>query len=137
MADVGTGTSITFLTSSLSLQVTNIEMSGTEREAIDITHLGSTSFRKFMPGDLTDLGELSVEVNLDTQVGDSIKNLLAASAETIRITFPIPSGLTTAGKLEFTGFATGFEFALPLEEVQTGTITIKADGTTYTWTDAT
>ena len=129
-ADTGTGSTVTFGTSGWAGEILDINFDGFNREAIDTTHLGTTTARTFMPSDLYDPGELTLEVQFDGDDGPPI-----AAAETITITFPLKSGDTTAGNWAGSGFVTGFSFGLPLEGKQTGTMTIKFTGA-ITETDA-
>jgi hypothetical protein len=133
MADIGTGATFEFVTTGLTLDLTSIEVSGVAREAVDITHLGTTVAKAFIPGDLYDPGEISFEGLLDPQDGDTFP--ITGASETMRVTFPTPSGLTTPAKFECTGFVTEYEFGVPMEEEMTFSMTIKLTGA-ITWTDA-
>lgn len=124
---IGTGTTVTFLTSAFSAQVTSISMSGLSRESVDVTHMGSTGTlggKAFIPGKLADPGELTLEIHFNP---DDTPPIMQA-VETIRITFPLITGDTTPAKWECSGFATGFEFTDPLEAKMTGSLTIKCTG---------
>lgn len=117
MADIGTGTSITFA-SGFMAEILNVNHSGISREAVDDTHMGTTTARSFQPSDLYDPGELSVELQFDETTKPPITN----ASETVTVTFP--SGTTWAA----TGFMTGFEYTDPLEDKMTATATLKFSG---------
>jgi len=134
MADTGTGTTIAFGTSSYSTEILSISGNDITREDIDVTHMGSTNYREFIPGDLVDGGTIEMEILLDPDDQPPI----AGAAETITITFPIPSGSSNGATLAFTGYINAWSWTAPLEETMSGTITIKIDGkgTEPNWTDA-
>lgn len=123
--DVGTGATLTFSANtgwdSSAVDIQTISWSGISREAIETTHLGTTTARTFMPGDLYDPGEVTMELSYDDGVDTPI--LLADTAETITLTFPT-SGATFA----CSGFCTSFEVNVPLEERMTATLTWKMTG---------
>lgn len=124
MADVGTGTSISFGTSGFTAEVLGINHNGVERPAIETSHLGTTVAKTFMPGDLVDQGEISLDIAFNPNILPPIK----AAAETIVITFPVPSGLSTGATYTFTGFCTGASSTILFEERMTATITVKISG---------
>lgn len=117
MADIGTGTSITF-SSGFMAEILSVNHSGISREAIDDTHMGTTTARSFQPSDLYDPGELSVELQFD----EDTKPPIDGATETITVTFP--SGATWAAD----GFMTDFEYSDPLEDKMTATATLKFTG---------
>lgn len=134
MPDVGTATTITFGTSSFTAQVMSLNGSDITREDIDVTHMGSTNYMEFQPGNLADGGTIEMEIHFDP---DSQPPILGA-AETITITFPLPSGGIGAATLVFTGYVNSWSWEAPLEEVMTAEITIKVDGKTDpVWTAST
>jgi len=129
--DIGTGASIAFGTSSFTANITSITpVSGAERPAIDTTHLGTTTARTFVPGDLVNWGELEVELQFDIDDRPPIDQV----AETITITFPLSALGATAATLAGTGFMTNFGAEVPLEELMSGSYTVKWSGN-LTWTD--
>lgn len=121
--DLGTGASVTFATSSFTANITSIGFSGMERASVDTSHLGTTTAMTFVAGDLYNAGELELEIQFDPDDFPPIKT----AAETITVTFANLGG-TTPADWEFTGFCTGFSAGVPLEELMTGTITIKITG---------
>ena len=125
-ADVGTATTIAFATSSFTAEVKSINGSDISREDVDVTHMGSTSYMEFQPAELADGGSIEMEIHFDP---DSQPPILGA-AETITITFPIPSGGASGATFIFTGYVNSWSWEAPLEEVMTAEITIKVDGKT-------
>ena len=124
MADVGTGATIAFGTSSWSASIRNIDHSDISRPSLDTSHLGTSANRTFMPGDLVDRGEIELEFLFDPDTPPPIDQ----AAETVTITFPLPSGQSTAADYEFTGFLTNWSYGVPLEELMTGSGTVKVSG---------
>lgn len=122
--DNGTGASVTFGTSGFTANITAINGDSIERPSIDTTHLGTTTARTFIPGDLVDQGNLTLEIQFDPDTTPPIKT----ATETITVTFPLSSGGTTAADWEFSGFGTSFEYGVPLEELMTGSLTVKVTG---------
>ena len=116
--DVGTGATISG--SGQTGNVLSISWSGISRPAVDTTHLGTTTARTFMPGDLYDPGELTVEFQLDSD--QTWGTTIAAEAATITITF------ADAETWAASGFMTSLEASVPLEDVMTVTATYKLTG---------
>lgn len=121
--DVGTGATITFGTSGFTAQITDISIDGIERESIDTTHLGTTASggvgsKTYIPADLSDAGEVSIEGHFNPDTDPPIEE----PAEIITITFD--EGATWVG----TGFMTAFNFDVPLEDKMTFSATIKFSG---------
>jgi len=131
LVDAGTGTVVTFVTSAFTFQLLSLSHSGINRESIDTSHMGTAApaagkfgNRTFIPGDLSDPGEVTMEGHFNP---DTIPPIDAAS-ETIRIEFPLSAGGLTKAKYEFSGFMTSFEYEDPLEDKMTATFTVKATG---------
>jgi hypothetical protein len=124
---------VTFGTSGATGNITSIEWSGIERGSVDTSYLGSTGARTFIPTDLYDPGELELEIDFDTQAVASastggIFDLINAAAETITVTYPIPTGATTGAKYAASGFMTGLSVSVPLEDKVTANATFKMTG---------
>lgn len=126
--DIGTGATFTFGTAAIALTFTSIEGSGISREAIDVSHLGTTGGRTFIPGDLYDPGELTFEGLLDASLGDSLITKVGAVKETCTIDFPGGESFAASG------FLTELEFGIPLEEEMTFSMTLKLSDE-ITWAD--
>ena len=119
--DLGHNTAITFQ-SGFMANVLNIDWGGIERASIETTTLTTTGGKTFMPGDTYDPGELSVEMQFDTD--SAWITALTAAEETVTITWP------DAETAAASGFMTGFEITnVTKEGVMTATATIKFSGT--------
>lgn len=124
--DIGYGLTITFA-SGFFAKITEASWSGYSRNAIDSSHMTSTNgYRTFIPGDLKDVGELSVSLLFDKNA--ATKTNLAGAAETITVTFPTPSGGSTGGTWACSGFMTNFDMTLPMDDMMTADATIKFTG---------
>jgi len=131
MADIAHSTAITF-SSGFIAELTDINWSGISREAIETSHMGlaaagSGKFgnRTFLPGELIDPGTLECEIAFDPDTLPPI----AGAAETVTITWPLPSGQTTAGTFACSGFMTDFSLSAQLEGSRmTANVTIKLSG---------
>lgn len=122
--DIGTGASITFGTSSWTANLTAINGEPLTREAISTTHLGTTTAHTFTPADLFDPGGVQMDFQFDPDDYPPIDQ----AAETITVTFPLSSGGSSAATWAATGFMTNFEYGVPLEELMTGSATVKFSG---------
>lgn len=116
--DVGTGVTITFGTSGFTASVMSISHNGISRPVVKTSHLGTTTADTFMPGDLYDAGEVKLSIQFDPA---ATKPPIAGAAETITIDFGTPT-------IAFSGFVTDWGYEVPLEELMTAEITIKASG---------
>jgi hypothetical protein len=129
--DTATGITVVFATSSFTAEIKDVNWGGISRESKDTSTQataapGAAKFGNmtFMPGDLSDPGELSMEIHFDADKEPPIDQ----PAETITVTWPLVSGDATAATWAATGFITSFEQGGGLDEVMTGSITVKFSG---------
>jgi hypothetical protein len=119
--DIGTGSTVTFGTSGFSADILGVNLSGVTREAINTSHMGTTSDHTFMPTDLVDNGTLELEIAwLATLTPPIITN---AAAETVTVAF---AGSATVWS--FSAFQTDLGITVPLEDKMTATMTFKISG---------
>lgn len=128
MSRVGTGATVTFGTSSYAPQIETITIDGIERPVVDTTHLGTANFKTFIPGDLVDPGEITLEIKTNPDTEPPI----SGAPETITIEFP--SALATGAQYSGSGFVTSDSVTNPLEDNITRSVTVKCTGT-WTWSD--
>jgi hypothetical protein len=121
-AFLGTGATIAFQTGFFA-EILSLEWSGIAREPIETSHAGTSTWKTFIPGRLSDPGELSVELHLDADTAAPIN----AAAETITVTLP-SNGAGDTSTWSASGFMTSFSFSAPMEDKQTATATIKFTG---------
>lgn len=117
--DLGHGAAITFSTGFLA-KVLDIGWSGIERASVETTTLeDSAGGKTFMPGDMYDPGELTVEMQFDTDATPPI----TGAAETVTVTWP------DAETWAASAFLTGFEISdVSSESVMKATATLKFTG---------
>jgi hypothetical protein len=124
MADEGFGTTITFQ-SGFFAQITNVGWDGIERGDIDTSHMTTTEgWMTFIPSDLKNAGELTVEISFDPDDAPPI----TAAPETITVTHPIPAGGNTAATWACSGYMKSFGNAIPHDGKMTGTAVLKFSG---------
>lgn len=136
MADarIGTGTTLTMGTTDIAMEIVSISQGDMSTPSVDVTHLSSTT-REFIPGDLADFGELTMEANIDPDLLDSFKTAIGLD-QTMTLTFPTITGETSGATMAGSGFVTGGSFNVPLEDKLSGSFTMKWSGD-VTFTDAT
>lgn len=127
MADSGHGVSITFQSGYFS-EILSVTPTGWSRAALPTSHSGTSAAKTFIAADLADYGELQVEVYLKTQ---TTAPPFTAAAETVTVTFPVPSGGSVAATYAGSAFMTGWSasiVAAPDEQIMTASFTMKKSG---------
>ena len=119
MPATGNGATIGWASSANVGTITSISGIGGTREAIDTSSLATTGGRDFIPSDLVDYGELSIE---GAWYGTATP--IAAAAEVVTVTI----GTTTAKSWAGTGFVTSWETGIPMDDVISYSLTIKCSG---------
>lgn len=123
MADQGTGTTLTFGTSSFTAGLLSINGSGATREALETTTMATTTNKTFVPADIADSGEFSAEIQFEGNL--TLPTLLGAAAETITIDW---GGTGTGYEWSFSGFCTAFNVTSEINGIMTADITVKVSG---------
>jgi len=130
VTDVSTGMSITF-DSGFFAEIINFDWSGLTREALPTSHMGvaapgsgKVGNMLHIPGDLSEGGEISVEIHFHANTEPP----LDAVAETVTVTWPLASGDSSAATWAGSGFMTSMDISAGLDEVMTATITVKMSG---------
>jgi len=118
---VGTGTTISASTgyATFFAELLDVTPPNASLEAIDTSHMGTTVAKTFTPADLIDWGELNCQVAFDPSE-DPDMGVIA--------TFTITFSDSAASTWVFSGFLTGYEPGVPLEDRATADITIKVSG---------
>jgi hypothetical protein len=116
---IGTGITISF-SSSFFAEILDVSPPNASRESIATSHMGTSAAHTFMPADLVDWGELTVEMAFDPSTTPPI----TSAAEAIVITFADSAASTWS----FSGYMTSFEPSAPLEDRMTASATIKVTG---------
>lgn len=129
--DNAMGITAVFGTSSFTSELTDVDWSGITREAIETSHQGTAEAgagkfgnKTYIPGDLSDPGELTMTIHFDPDQEPPIDQ----PAETITLTWPKASGDTTAATWAASGFITSFDIGAPLDDKSTATMTVKFSG---------
>lgn len=123
--DIGTGATVATSTSAFTAQYTNIAWGGIARPVIKTSHLGTTGYDTFVLGDLTDPGEVTLDIFFNTSIMPPVRGV----QETWTITCPVSTGFMTGDAYSASMQVTNFEFTIPHEEMITGTLTLKVLGT--------
>jgi hypothetical protein len=134
--DTGHGATVTFGTTSWSGKLVGIPTNlSLTRPPVDITYLGTSGEREYMAGDVSELGQVTLDVAFESATG---LPALGTTPETITITWPLApgGGGVTAANLAGTGIITGVVYpAMQTNTMQQGQITFQYDGNTGpTWT---
>lgn len=124
ISDEGTGVAIAFATTGFSARLQSVDGPSMSRPAIETTHMGTTTGKTFMPGDLPDYGEITLTVHHDPSLTPPINS----AAETVTMTWPIPAGLTTGAIWAGTAFMTGYTPGASIGELMTAQVTLKISG---------
>lgn len=123
------GTSITFQTGYLAY-ITSVNESGYHRDALETTNMASTSgWATFIPSKIMESGELKVALIYDPDKTPPIDQ----AAESITVTFPVPTGKTNPATFVSSGFMTDFDFTGEVKGLYTANATLKFSGVP-TWT---
>lgn len=124
IADVGTGTTVAFGTSTtFDCQVTGIRINGEEVAVIDITHMGTTGTRSKMFGDLLENVTVDVDIHFDPS-----ETVPTKTSQTVTFTFPVPTGSTNGATLAGTGGVVSHSADIPLEDKMTGSYRVQFTG---------
>lgn len=114
-------------------QITSIRHGGITRDPIPTSHSGTTGAKTFIPSNLYDAGEITIEGYYDNT--KTFVTPITASTETVTIT-KLATGQSTGGTVAGSAFLISFEYGGPTDdtpEAATFTAVIKyADDLTFT-----
>ena len=113
---LGTGATATY--SGVTGPLMGVDMNLYSRESIQTSHLGTTAAHTFIPGSLYDAGDITLEMQADDVAWGTPA---IASASNLVISWG--DGTVTAS-----AFMTGMTWNIPLEELQTVSISFKLTG---------
>ena len=119
MPATGNGATLGWAASGNVGTITSISGIGGTREAIDTSSLATTGGRDFIPSDLVDYGELSIE---GAWYGTTTP--IASAAEVVTVTIGTTSAVSWAG----VGCVTSWETGVPMDDVISYSLTIKCSG---------
>lgn len=125
--DIGQGSTLQVGTNATTLfQITNINWSGIERAVVDASHMTTVGGKAFVASEQYDPGEIGVEVLFDPSV--SPFGLLTNVATNQAMVVRFANGGTSTAMWSAFGYVSGFEASSPVEDMQSGTLTIKLSG---------
>jgi len=129
--DIGQGTYITFggvlgSGATAGYKLTGLSWSGIERAVADGTHMLTTGGKEYVASEVYDPGEVSAEVLFDPSVKPWTALTSVTTAQTVEVRFA--AGGSTTMLWSAYGYMTGFEVGSQMEDMQTGTVTIKLSG---------
>jgi len=123
-ADQGTATTITFGTSGFTADLLSVNGGAVTRDAIETTHMGTTTGKTFVPADIEDGGEYTMEIAFLGNL--TLPTMGTAVAEAVTIDW---GGTGTGYKWGFSGFVTSTgDISASINERMTTTLTIKVSG---------
>lgn len=132
-AGVATSAVVSFSVSSWAGNIQSATIDGEELPVIDVTGWGSTVHRRMIFGKLKTPPVIEFEFTTDMDDPPDVDG--STAAETMTITFPLPSGQTTEGTLVVSGKITARSFDLGGDgDSMSGSMTFTCDGTTVTYT---
>lgn len=127
MANNGTGAFFYYSTAANLFEITGINGPNITGVDIETTHLGTTGARTFMPGDLVDNGEISMNVLYDPTVAVTM-----ITTSNCTVGYPLTGAQTVPTKKTFSGYIKSYDSSVPLEDKMTGTVVVKISGVVTT-----
>jgi hypothetical protein len=127
-ADIGQGTYVSFgtaLHTATGYKITGVNHSGIARAVADATHMQST-VKEFVASAIYDPGELSVEVLHDPAVKPVADLANVATNQVVSVYWA--NGGTAVTLWSALGYMTGYEAGAQMEDMQSGSVTIKLSG---------
>lgn len=127
--DIGQGTYVSFgtaLHTATGFKITGVNHGGMTRAVADATHMLSSA-KEFVASSIYDPGELSVEVLFDPAVKPTTDLANVATNQTVNVYWA--NGGTAVTLWSAFGYMTQFEAGAQMEEMMSGTVTIKLSGT--------
>jgi hypothetical protein len=127
--DIGQGTYVQFgtaLATATGYKITGVNHGGVSRAVADATHMASSA-KEFVASSIYDPGELSVEVLFDPSIKPTSDLTNVATNQVVNVVWA--NGGTATSLWSAFGYATGFEAGAQMEDMMSGTLTIKLSGT--------
>ena len=113
-------TGITISVPGFTAEILDVRPPSARREAINVSHQGTTVAHVFEPATLVDWGEFEVDCHFDAA---ALPPMTGAKAS---CTITFSDSATTVWT--FDAFVVGFRSTAPLENKATGTLTLKVSG---------
>lgn len=115
---VGTGATLTF--AGFVAEITSISIDGPEATIVDVSHLGSTTLREKLAGDLLEPGTVTAEGHFKSTID---VDAVVGTSGALAIVTGSPNTWTYAAAI-----MTSFSANIPLEDVETFTATWQING---------
>ena len=129
-ADIGQGTYVVFGTAltagTAGYRITGVNHGGMTRAVADATHMLSSA-KEFLASSIYDPGELSVEVLFDPAIKPTTDLANVSTAQVVNVYWA--NGGSSTMLWSAYGYMTQFEAGAQMEEMMSGTVTIKLSGT--------
>ena len=133
-ADTGLTATAVFTTSGAVGQATRrIGPMENSVEDIDMSHLGTTVFKEYLPGDLVEPGEVEVELEFDINALAGNNMPVPGTADTLTVDYPIEPGSSNSTNATLSGtgyFKSRTTPELAVGQLMTSTVVFKFDGLT-------
>lgn len=113
--------------SSFTGKLMDIDGPGLTREALDITHQATATYKEKTPSPFVD-GE-PINIKFQSNDSDNFTTLITASTAAFVLTYPVAIGRTTAASWSVSAFLTSIKQTGALGQVITGDATITPTGT--------
>lgn len=127
-ADIGQGTYVSFgtaLHTATGYKITGVNHNGISRAVADATHMLSSA-KEYVASTIYDPGEVSVEVLHDPTVRPFSDMTNVATNQVVSVYWA--NGGTNVALWSAFGYMTGYEAGAQMEDMMSGTVTIKLSG---------
>lgn len=119
---IGTDCKISCSDLPFQLELLDISPPAAEAKSIDMTHMGSTDFKEYIPGKIIEWGDCEFEVAWDPNIHPDLLN--TTNEDSVwTIVFPTPDDIGYYWK--FKGYISNIGVQVPLEDRITANITIQ------------
>ena len=128
-ADIGQGSYVGFgtaLHTTTGYKITSVQHGGITRAVADATHMNSSA-KEFIASAIYDPGELTVEVFHDPSIKPWADLSNVATSQTVTVYWA--NGGTAVTQWTALGYMSGYEAGAQMEDMMSGTVTIKLSGT--------
>ena len=131
----GQGITLSFASSSVTLNILDVNYSGISRTDIDISDQGTTGLRRYIPSTLAEGGDVTFNVNWNLQDQAALYTLATSTtAENITITYPFSDSATNSDAADdvFSGYVKNITKSGSEGSLINGSVVIKvADDITF------
>lgn len=131
IADIGHGTLVEFLTSGRAFEVKSVRFNGPNRSTFDVTHLctlniggSNNTYKEENVSRVIDPGTVTFVCHFDGRMTTPALD----PVESVRVTRPVPSGLTTGHISAFSAVVTSAPTEIEVEGVMMFTLEMKIIG---------